>query len=166
MKIAKIGDFGMAYHLEEDEYYFELPGPEKLPVRWLSPEASRNWKFSHASDVWAFGVTLWEICTLGRAFWKFFSSKILIYFVYSFFQRRLGERPYKDLHNREIQRSVKDGRRLEKSTFSCKYMNKSAKQFYSRIYDLMTQMWAIKPISRPSPAQVLSKIDKLFHAFL
>lgn len=36
----------MAIQLEEDEYYFQLDGPEKLPVRWLSPEASAKWKFS------------------------------------------------------------------------------------------------------------------------
>ena len=79
---AKLSDFGMTKELEEDEEYFEMGEQQKLPVRWLSPEASSKWKFSFSSDIWAAGVTMFEICSR-------------------------GQRPYADLTNKEIHRAVK-----------------------------------------------------------
>ena len=37
-----------------------------VPVRWMAPESLRYTKFSSASDVWAYGVTIWEIYTFGK----------------------------------------------------------------------------------------------------
>ena len=39
---------------------------QAVPVRWMAPESLRYTKFSSASDVWAYGVTIWEIYTLGK----------------------------------------------------------------------------------------------------
>jgi serine/threonine protein kinase len=43
-----------------------LPNEGVLPVRWLSPEVLRQGVYSHASDVWAYGVVLWEIFSCGK----------------------------------------------------------------------------------------------------
>ena len=39
---------------------------QAVPIRWMAPEAIRYTKFSSASDVWAYGITIWEIYTFGE----------------------------------------------------------------------------------------------------
>ncbi|GMT19664.1 hypothetical protein PFISCL1PPCAC_10961 [Pristionchus fissidentatus] len=59
-KQLKISDFGMS----RPGVYIKL-SKSVIPLRWLSIEAIRDNVYSTKSDVWAFGVVLWEICTLG-----------------------------------------------------------------------------------------------------
>ncbi len=56
----KIGDFGMSHNLYSADYY-RVKGSAILPVRWMSPEAIIYGKFSTESDVWSFGVVMWEV---------------------------------------------------------------------------------------------------------
>ena len=58
--IIKIGDFGMSQNLYTSDYY-RVRGQAVLPVRWMSPEAVIYGKFSTDSDVWSFGVVMWEV---------------------------------------------------------------------------------------------------------
>ena len=60
----KIADFGMSRSLYESQYYV-ISGHAILPIRWMATECFFG-KFSAKTDVWAFGVTLWEIFTLGK----------------------------------------------------------------------------------------------------
>ena len=60
----KIGDFGLSCDLYDSAYYC-TKGKAKLPIRWMSTECYYS-KFSEKSDVWAYGVTVWEIYTMGR----------------------------------------------------------------------------------------------------
>ncbi|CAK5124528.1 unnamed protein product [Meloidogyne enterolobii] len=60
-RVTKIADFGLARSLFVDDYYRDM-----LPLRWLSPEVITQGLFTSKSDVWAFGVLLWEIITLGE----------------------------------------------------------------------------------------------------
>ena len=62
--LVKISDFGMSRSLYESHYY-RIRGRFVLPVRWMAYECFYG-KFSQKSDVWAFGVTMWEIFTLAK----------------------------------------------------------------------------------------------------
>ncbi|XP_078497824.1 epithelial discoidin domain-containing receptor 1 [Lissotriton helveticus] len=59
----KIADFGMSRNLYAGDYY-RIQGRAVLPIRWMAWECILMGKFTAASDVWAFGVTLWEILML------------------------------------------------------------------------------------------------------
>ena len=60
---VKIGDFGLARGMHKNSYY---KGGDFLPIRWMSPEALMDQNFSSKSDVWSFGVLVWEILNLGK----------------------------------------------------------------------------------------------------
>ena len=60
---VKVSDFGMSKNLY-DSCYYRVHGQVMLPIRWMANECFYG-RFSEKSDVWAFGVTMWEIFTLG-----------------------------------------------------------------------------------------------------
>uniref|UniRef100_A0AAR2JYJ2 Tyrosine-protein kinase n=1 Tax=Pygocentrus nattereri TaxID=42514 RepID=A0AAR2JYJ2_PYGNA len=61
---VKVTDFGLSRYVLDDEYMSSAGS--KFPVRWSPPEVLLYCKFSSKSDIWAFGVLMWEIYTLGR----------------------------------------------------------------------------------------------------
>ncbi|VDM50629.1 unnamed protein product [Toxocara canis] len=64
-RIIKISDFGVTKSCYEKDYY-KILHRTWMPVRWMSKEAIQHGRYSEASDVWAFGVTLWEIYSYGK----------------------------------------------------------------------------------------------------
>uniref|UniRef100_A0A8D8X4T4 receptor protein-tyrosine kinase n=1 Tax=Cacopsylla melanoneura TaxID=428564 RepID=A0A8D8X4T4_9HEMI len=60
---VKVGDFGMTRDIYETEYY-RKGSRGFLPVRWMAPESLKDGVFTSSSDVWSYGVVLWEIATL------------------------------------------------------------------------------------------------------
>ncbi|NWU86118.1 ROS1 kinase, partial [Onychorhynchus coronatus] len=86
-RIVKIGDFGLARDVYKNDYYRKR-GEGLLPVRWMAPESLIDGVFTNHSDVWAFGVLVWETLTL-------------------------GQQPYPGLSNTEVLHLVRSGGRLE-----------------------------------------------------
>ncbi|KAJ7308412.1 hypothetical protein JRQ81_008957 [Phrynocephalus forsythii] len=85
---VKIGDFGMTRDIYETDYY-RKGGKGLLPVRWMAPESLKDGIFTGNSDVWSFGVVLWEISSL-------------------------AEQPYQGLSNEQVLKFVMDGGCLER----------------------------------------------------
>ena len=61
-KQLKITDFGLSREVEE---VYEVKGKSRLPWRWMAIESLERRVFNLYSDVWSFGITLWEISTFG-----------------------------------------------------------------------------------------------------
>ncbi|XP_048733945.1 NT-3 growth factor receptor-like isoform X2 [Ostrea edulis] len=78
--IVKIGDFGMSRDVYSTDYY-RVGGSTMLPVRWMPPESLLYRTFTVESDVWSFGVVLWEIFTYGRQPWYELSNHEVIHYV-------------------------------------------------------------------------------------
>ena len=81
--LVKISDFGLSQDIYSTDY-FRLGDSELLPIRWMPPESIMYAKFTVQSDIWSFGVVLWE--------------------VFSF-----GVQPYYSLSNEEVVQHVRDG---------------------------------------------------------
>ncbi|KAG1683039.1 Activated CDC42 kinase 1 [Nymphon striatum] len=87
-KKIKIGDFGLMRALPSQEDCYVMTEQKKVPFPWCAPESLKSRIFSHASDTWMFGVTLWEM--------------------FSF-----GEEPWVGLHGPEILQKIDEGERLK-----------------------------------------------------
>uniref|UniRef100_A0A5S6QD80 receptor protein-tyrosine kinase n=1 Tax=Trichuris muris TaxID=70415 RepID=A0A5S6QD80_TRIMR len=85
--VCKIADFGLSrVPTDSDEQTYTTKGG-KIPVRWTAPEAIAYRKFTAASDVWSFGIVMWEVLSY-------------------------GERPYWDWTNQDVISNVEQGYRL------------------------------------------------------
>ncbi|KAH6925327.1 hypothetical protein HPB50_003526 [Hyalomma asiaticum] len=86
-RVVKIADFGMARDIYRADYY-RKGGKAMLPVKWMPPEAFLDGMFTSKTDVWSFGVLLWEVMSMGYM-------------------------PYPGRGNQEVMQLVTSGGRLE-----------------------------------------------------
>lgn len=76
----KIGDFGMTRDIYETDYY-RNGSKGLLPIRWMSPESLADGVFTSQSDVWSFGVVLWEMATLAEQPYQGLSNEQVLQYV-------------------------------------------------------------------------------------
>jgi serine/threonine protein kinase len=78
---AKISDFGMSKALGLGKDYYQARAGSKWPLKWFAPECIYFFKFSAKSDVWAFGVTLWEGLSYGARPYEGMDSEAIMRFL-------------------------------------------------------------------------------------
>ncbi|XP_051550183.1 activated CDC42 kinase 1-like isoform X2 [Myxocyprinus asiaticus] len=76
---VKIGDFGLMKGLDQDRDHYVMTAHRPIPFAWCAPECLCVGSFSHASDVWSFGVTLWEMFTYCEEPWMRLSGRQILY---------------------------------------------------------------------------------------
>ncbi|NXU23248.1 EPHA7 protein, partial [Thalassarche chlororhynchos] len=68
--VCKVSDFGLSRVIEDDPEAVYTTTGGKIPVRWTAPEAIQYRKFTSASDVWSYGIVMWEVMSYGeRPYW-------------------------------------------------------------------------------------------------
>ncbi|KAM8904371.1 LOW QUALITY PROTEIN: ephrin type-A receptor 4-like [Spinachia spinachia] len=85
--VCKVSDFGMSRVLEDDPEAAYTTRGGKIPIRWTAPEAIAYRKFTSASDVWSYGIVMWEVMSY-------------------------GERPNWDMSNQDVIKAIDEGYRL------------------------------------------------------
>ncbi|XP_069582451.1 ephrin type-A receptor 7 isoform X2 [Ranitomeya imitator] len=85
--VCKVSDFGLSRVIEDDADAVYTTTGGKIPVRWTAPEAIQYRKFTSASDVWSYGIVMWEVMSY-------------------------GERPYWDMSNQDVIKAIEEGYRL------------------------------------------------------
>ncbi|XP_038825515.1 ephrin type-A receptor 8-like [Salvelinus namaycush] len=123
--VCKVSDFGLSRVLEDDPDAAYTTSGGKIPIRWTAPEAIAYRKFSSSSDVWSYGVVMWEVMSY-------------------------GERPYWNLTNRDVIKSVEEGYRLP-APMSCP----------GALHTLMLDCWQKDRNERPRFCQIVTVLDKL-----
>ncbi|XP_036437264.1 ephrin type-A receptor 7 isoform X3 [Colossoma macropomum] len=85
--VCKVSDFGLSRVIDDDPEAVYTTTGGKIPVRWTATEAIQYRKFTSASDVWSYGIVMWEVMSY-------------------------GERPYWDMSNQDVIKAIEEGYRL------------------------------------------------------
>ncbi|KAK1153611.1 activated CDC42 kinase 1, partial [Acipenser oxyrinchus oxyrinchus] len=77
-ELVKIGDFGLMRALDSKTDHYVMTAHRRIPFAWCAPESLKAGTFSHSSDVWMFGVTLWEMFTYCQEPWLGMSGRQIL----------------------------------------------------------------------------------------
>uniref|UniRef100_A0A8C9W908 Tyrosine-protein kinase n=1 Tax=Scleropages formosus TaxID=113540 RepID=A0A8C9W908_SCLFO len=80
---AKISDFGLSKALGANDNYYKARTAGKWPLKWYAPECINFHKFSSKSDVWSYGITMWEAFSFGGKPYKKMKGPEVISFIES-----------------------------------------------------------------------------------
>uniref|UniRef100_A0A8C1QHX4 receptor protein-tyrosine kinase n=1 Tax=Cyprinus carpio TaxID=7962 RepID=A0A8C1QHX4_CYPCA len=76
--VCKVSDFGLSRVLEDDPEAAYTTRGGKIPIRWTAPEAIAYRKFTSASDVWSYGIVMWEVMSYGeRPYWQMSNQDVI-----------------------------------------------------------------------------------------
>ncbi|KAJ6654946.1 hypothetical protein lerEdw1_006417 [Lerista edwardsae] len=137
--VCKVSDFGLSRFLEENSsdptYTSSLGG--KIPIRWTAPEAIAFRKFTSASDVWSYGIVMWEVMSF-------------------------GERPYWDMSNQDVINAIEQDYRLPPPTdcptslhqlmLDCWQKDRNARPRFSQIVSSLDKL-----IRNPASLKIVSR---------
>nr|XP_033781534.1 tyrosine-protein kinase JAK2 isoform X2 [Geotrypetes seraphini] len=136
---VKIGDFGLTKVLPQDKEYYKVKEPGESPIFWYAPESLTESKFSVASDVWSFGVVLYELFTYSE------KSKSPP----SEFMRMIGNDKQGQMIVFHLIELLKNNGRLPKPD-GCP----------DEIYSIMTECWNNNINLRPSFKDLALRVDR------
>jgi serine/threonine protein kinase len=134
---VKVADFGLSRIISEGRQYYKS-NQANNPVKWSAPESLQYEKFSTASDVWSFGVVLYE----------FFSRGMLPY-LYGKIRCGLFFKIYRNVERRYCRKS------------NIRISTPKPEECPNEIYAIMLQCWHVKPEERPSFNTIVTEIATL-----
>ncbi|XP_068429971.1 tyrosine-protein kinase JAK2a [Clinocottus analis] len=137
---VKIGDFGLTKVLPQDKEYYTVREPGESPIFWYAPESLTESKFSVGSDVWSFGVVLYELFT--------FSDKSCS--PPAVFMDKMGNEKHGQMIVYHLTDMLKQGYRLP-APDNCP----------KEIHRIMTQCWNSEPRLRPTFKTLIHSVESV-----
>uniref|UniRef100_A0A671UBR6 Ephrin type-A receptor 7 n=1 Tax=Sparus aurata TaxID=8175 RepID=A0A671UBR6_SPAAU len=132
--VCKVSDFGLSRVIDDDPEAVYTTTGGKIPVRWTAPEAIQYRKFTSASDVWSYGIVMWEVMSY-------------------------GERPYWDMSNQDVIKAIEEGYRLpapmdcppglHQLMLDCWQKDRAERPKFDQIVGILDKMIRNKTLSTP-----------------
>eukprot|EP00042_Codosiga_hollandica_P014086 m.32234 g.32234 ORF g.32234 m.32234 type:complete len:1285 (-) comp42262_c0_seq3:186-4040(-) len=142
--VAKLGDFGLSQFLPADLDYWKQDVDSLMPVRYMAPEALRLKRYSEETDVWAFGVALWEMMTCGQIPYDF-----------------------QGIRTEQVRDYVLEGNRLIAPKLEViEDVNGMAFDMWEAMEEILAQCWDGEPSKRPMFFELVENLDTLLQSQL